>query len=373
MPFCTIFTSVVAVSGTDPALYVPLVNEVYLRQNVLACFHCSKFEEDKIRSVAELLLRSSPNPPVALPAFPECLFPDLEIPLDLALGMTALWEAVETAFLGRLHRITLANRIWSNLSLRYLTTIKKKFKRFLGRDSKMQLTVNLFVERYNEVPRPWDEDSVSEMRNRVENLAETIVGQVEERRQEADVEMRVIAEQSWLGRQLVEKLQTIAAVAQLELDRFVDTAALVQDFCSASLGKVPPDATKSLRFEVPKVFGEEISDEWTGSLADIVLANELPEKILPEAFDTYNVSVLESASTYVNKLSDGVKKEIGKFETELKPKPQKNKGKAPAKGKKTKGPTIDDVPNLEDLELNKINTKKQQLLSVSICFIFFEK
>jgi hypothetical protein len=48
-PFCTIFTSVVAVSSTDPPKCVPLLNEVYLRQDVLACFHCAALDDDKIR------------------------------------------------------------------------------------------------------------------------------------------------------------------------------------------------------------------------------------------------------------------------------------------------------------------------------------
>jgi hypothetical protein len=63
-PFCTIFTSVVAVSSTDPLKCVPLLNEVYLRQDVLACFHCATLDDDKIRliektSKKQLLIRTA--------------------------------------------------------------------------------------------------------------------------------------------------------------------------------------------------------------------------------------------------------------------------------------------------------------------------
>jgi hypothetical protein len=375
MQFCTIFTSVVSVSNTDPTAVVSLANEVYLRQNVLACYHCPGFDDEKIRSVTELLLRASPNPPVPLPVpISDVPFPDFEIAPDLALGIASLWEAIETAYLGRLHRAVLAHRVDLNLSARYLRTIRKQFINYLDRESNMQSTVNDFVHRYNEVPRPWDEESIGEMLQRVENLRDTIMEEVEERRREADITMKDIADRPWLGRQLVEKLQLVSAITQLELDRFVDSAAVLQDFCSASLGKVPPDATKSLRFEVPKVFGEDISDGWSDSLAQILLAEEFPEEeVLPEAFNAYLQSVLESAKTYITKMTAGVQTEIGKIENEFKPKPQKGKGKAPAKGKKGKGPTLDDVPSLEDLELQRITAKRMQLLQVfsQICKLLF--
>lgn len=127
--------------------------------------------------MAELLLRPSPNPPAPLPhSIIEIPLPEFEIPKDLALGMAALWEAVEIAYLGRLHRLTLAARTQASLKTRYLHFNKKHFSRFLGRDSLMQATVDAFVEVYNQVPRPWDVNSIVELTSQVERLTETITG-----------------------------------------------------------------------------------------------------------------------------------------------------------------------------------------------------
>jgi len=127
--------------------------------------------------VVELLLRSSPNPPAPLPLSKvESSLPEFKIPEDLAMGMAALWEAVEVAYLGRLHRLILASRTQACLSMRYLRFIKKQFSRFLGRESLMQAVVDSFVEVYNQVPRPWDVNSTVELTSQVERLTETITG-----------------------------------------------------------------------------------------------------------------------------------------------------------------------------------------------------
>lgn len=189
--------------------------------------------------------------------------------------------------------------------------------------------------------------------------------QIETRRREADLEMKEVAEQPWLSMQLAEKLQLVSCVAQLELDRFVDTAALLQDFCTASLGKVPPDASKSVRFEAPKALGDEVNEEWTATLANLLLAEELPEQSVPDAFVAYAKSMLEAATAYVTKLVAKVRTEIGKMENEFKLKPAKGKGKKnPAKGKKEKGPVVEDIPSLEDLELQRLTAQRMHLLKV---------
>jgi hypothetical protein len=129
--------------------------------------------------VAELVLRSSPNPPAPLPrGVNESQLPEFDIPTDLALGMAALWEAVEIAYLGRLHRFTLAARTQASLVTRYLLFAKKHFSRFLGRESCMQAAVDAFVEVFNQVPRPWDENSTDELISQVERLTETITGTI---------------------------------------------------------------------------------------------------------------------------------------------------------------------------------------------------
>jgi hypothetical protein len=189
--------------------------------------------------------------------------------------------------------------------------------------------------------------------------------QIEARRREADQELKEVAEQPWLSMQLAEKLQLVSCVAQLELDRFVDTAALLQDFCTACLGKVPPDASKSVRFEAPKALGDEVNDEWTTTLASLLLAEELPDQSLPESFVAYTQSVLEAATAYVTKLVTKIGAEIGKMENEFKPKPAKKKAKKPSK--KNKGPTVEDITSLEDLELQKLTAQRMQLLQASFC------
>ncbi|CAB3375517.1 Hypothetical predicted protein [Cloeon dipterum] len=360
-PYRTIFTSVVSLSPTEPPPpVVPLVNELYLRQDVLSCLHCSSFTEENVLAVAEMLLKSSPHPPPEPAALQgQVAFPDFEIPADLARGMVALWEALETAYLGHLHRVTLARRTMANLFVRHVNSLKKCFERFLVREDNLQRTVDEFVEWYNAVPRPWVEESKTEIRNRLEVVEKSILSQVEARRREADEEVKRNSEQPVLARTLLEKLQVGGAVAQLELDRFVDTMAVLQDFASASLGKIPPDAKKSVRFEVPKVLGPEVGDSWATALAEALLGPEGPSA-LPEEFVAYLGSVVESAKAFVTKLVGGQKSAIGKMEKEFQP---KKKGKDKKKAKKgKKGPTIDDVPSLADLEEERLRIKRITLL-----------
>jgi hypothetical protein len=92
------------------------------------------------------------------------------------MGMAALWEALEVAYLGRLHRLILAARTQASLTTRYLRFIKKQFSRFLGRDSLMQAVDDAFVVVYNQVPMPWDVNSTVELASQVERLTETITG-----------------------------------------------------------------------------------------------------------------------------------------------------------------------------------------------------
>ncbi|XP_059481294.1 uncharacterized protein LOC132200104 [Neocloeon triangulifer] len=360
-PFCTVFTSVVAVSPTEPPPVVSLVNEVYLRQDVFACVHCVQFEESAIKDLAEMLLRASPHPPaepIALQS--ESTVPDFNIPSDLKLGMVALWEALETAYLARLHRVALTRRTMQVCFARHLSSVKTRFGKFLGREDSIQTVLDLFAGRYKEVPRPWDEESKSEMVKRIEQLNETIYGQIETKRREASEEINEIAEKSILARLLIEKLQVAAAVAQLELDRFVDTVALLQDFSYASLEKIPPNASKSVRYEVPKVIGAEVGDEWTNLVAKTLIADEFPDEWMPEEFADYLSSVVDSARTNVEKLTGSQKIEIDKMEKEFQPKPQKGKGAKDkgAKAKKGKGPTVDDVPSLADLEAERFAAKR---------------
>lgn len=93
--------------------------------------------------------------------------------------MAALWEAVESAYLGRLHRVILSARTQASLATRFLRYTKKQFARFLGRESRMQVAVDAFVEAYNYVPRPWDENSKVELTSQVERLTETLTGNFE--------------------------------------------------------------------------------------------------------------------------------------------------------------------------------------------------
>jgi hypothetical protein len=98
-------------------------------------------------------------------------------------------------------------------------------------------------------------------------------------------------------------------------------------------------------------------------MASLLLAEELPDLSLPDSFVGYTKSVLEEATAYVAKLVTKIRTEIGKMEKEFQPKPAKKKAKKPSE---KKGLTVEDIPSLEDLELQKLTAQRMQLLQASL-------
>jgi hypothetical protein len=126
-----------------------------------------------------LLISSTSNPPASLRrrVFKSEL-PEFDISRDSALDLADLWEGVETFYVCRLEKITLAARTQASLTRRCLLFTKKQFSRFLGRENAMQASVDAFIKVYNRAPRPWNVSSTDDITSQVERLTEKMKGRI---------------------------------------------------------------------------------------------------------------------------------------------------------------------------------------------------
>jgi hypothetical protein len=123
---------------------------------------------------------------------------------------------------------------------------------------------------------------------------------VKTRGYEEEKEIKEAVVQPWLMKHFLETARNVSCITQLEMDRFLNTTGLLQDYVALSLRE--DRQPKHWRFEPPEEIGDEMEKEWTLNLASLLLAEELPDQYLPDSFVAYCQSMLKAATAYVNEL-----------------------------------------------------------------------
>lgn len=169
--------------------------------------------------------------------------------------------------------------------------------------------------------------------------------------------------QPWLMKHFLETARNVSYITQLEMDRFVNTTGLLQDYMALSLRE--DRQPKHWRFEPPVEICNEIAQEWSVTLASLLLAEELPDQYLPDSFVAYCQSMLKANTAYVNELVMIICCEIEKTENKLKLKNEKK----PIMTKNHS--TVEDTFSLIDMKQKCLAAQQLQLLQASYFFYKF--
>ncbi len=155
--------------------------------------------------------------------------------VELAKVLADRWIKLETRFTeqlrGRLHAIA-QERL---ASLSHFAVLRKNFFRFLRRpDNKMEL-VNAFVADYNRLHPDlrMDVQSKEEMHQRADELGDKLWDITDRRREESEDQLQQIQNDGWVDNQSAALVTLYCCLLQLEIDRYLGSICIAQDYFSA--------------------------------------------------------------------------------------------------------------------------------------------
>ncbi|KAI4486762.1 hypothetical protein M0804_006132 [Polistes exclamans] len=165
--------------------------------------------------------------------------------LDLSLNpvlldaLATLWENLEEIYINDLMEILSLKRIHSIAVIPYKNFLINNMMKFIDRPDIKQNLLNEFQLMFNEINDDMrnDEDVKCELHCRLIEFQTRLFDICDLKRREAEQERRKIVNEHWTDFEAVILVNIYLSIIQSEIDRFVDTIQMIQDYYTNMLEK----------------------------------------------------------------------------------------------------------------------------------------
>ncbi|XP_054439986.1 sperm flagellar protein 2 [Pteronotus mesoamericanus] len=191
----------------------------------------------------------SPTPAVPPPPKPgseEWVYVNEPIPEEIPLFLVPYWELIENYYVDSIKTVLRNLREDQHIVLNFLYKIRTSFQQFLRRPDHKQNFVSQWQADFNSLPEDlWeDEETKSEMHQRVNDLRDCLWDICDARKEEAEQERLDIINKSWLQDSIGIMMNNFFSLMQAELNRFQDTKRLLHDYYQGMECKIPTEDNK---------------------------------------------------------------------------------------------------------------------------------
>ncbi|XP_011059054.1 PREDICTED: sperm flagellar protein 2-like [Acromyrmex echinatior] len=153
--------------------------------------------------------------------------------------LATLWESVEQAYIENLKEILSLKRMHMSAIIPYKKLVFRNLMRFIDRPDKRQILLKDFQQAFNEIDDDLrkDLDMKCELHCRVDDFQKELWELCDARRYEAEEERKRTLRNQWILMETVVLVNVYIGILQTEVDRFVDTMQLLQDYYTSMLQK----------------------------------------------------------------------------------------------------------------------------------------
>ncbi|XP_071639913.1 sperm flagellar protein 2-like [Temnothorax longispinosus] len=187
---------------------------------------------------------------------------DLFQPPALLEILATLWESVEHAYIENLKEILFLKRMHTSAVLPYKNFVLSNLMRFVDRPDKRQILLQDFHRAFNEIDEDLREDldMKCELHCRVDSFRTELWELCDARKHEAEEERRRTLRNEWTLMGAVVLVNVYIGILQTEVDRFVDTMQLLQDYYT-SMSQKPLQESRFSKIVLDNVELEDVLQE----------------------------------------------------------------------------------------------------------------
>ncbi|XP_013409132.1 sperm flagellar protein 2 isoform X2 [Lingula anatina] len=181
------------------------------------------------------------GPPPPEPGSEEWEYVDTALDMELAKILAPHWETVEESYVANNKHTFRKIREEREMIYRYFYQIRQDFQAYLKRPDHKKEFVAQWQKDYNEVPDDTrdDEETRSELHQRVDDLRERLWSICDERKDNAEKERTDIINDGWLEDRLGILSNDYITLMQCEVDRYQDTIRLLKDYYRGMEAPIP--------------------------------------------------------------------------------------------------------------------------------------
>ncbi|XP_025156059.1 sperm flagellar protein 2-like [Harpegnathos saltator] len=164
---------------------------------------------------------------------------DFPQPPLLLETLAMLWESVEEGYVENLKEILSLKRIHTSTVIPYKESVLSNLRKFIDRPDNRQDLLQDFHRAFNKFDEDLREDAdvKCELHCRVVDFRAELWDLCDTRRHIAEEERKRILRNQWIPLETVVLVNVYIEILQTEIDRFIDTVQLLQDYYTSMLQK----------------------------------------------------------------------------------------------------------------------------------------
>ncbi|XP_011862082.1 PREDICTED: sperm flagellar protein 2-like, partial [Vollenhovia emeryi] len=217
---------------------------------------------------------------------------DLFQPPALLEILATLWESVEQAYIENLKEIFSLKRMHTSAIIPYKNFVRDNLMRFVDRPDRRQILLQDFHRAFNEIDEDLREDldMKCELHCRVDSFRTELWDLCDARKHEAEEERKRTLRNGWTLMEAVVLVNVYIGILQIEIDRFVDTMQLLQDYYT-SMSQKPLQESRFSKIILDNV---ELEDILETSLAKERTASKTKTDSIEASAQVINKSQLKT-------------------------------------------------------------------------------
>ncbi|KYN16022.1 Sperm flagellar protein 2 [Trachymyrmex cornetzi] len=186
-------------------------------------------------------------------------------PTALLEILATLWENVEQAYIENLKEILSLKRMHMSAIIPYKNLVFRNLMRFIDQPDKRQILLQDFHQAFNEIDEDLREDldMKCELHCRVDDFRKELWELCDARRYEAEEERKRTLRNQWILMEAVVLVNVYIGILQTEVDRFVDTMQLLQDYY-ISMSQKPLQESRFSKIVLDNIELEDVLQEILG-------------------------------------------------------------------------------------------------------------
>ncbi|CAH1993692.1 unnamed protein product [Acanthoscelides obtectus] len=223
--------------------------------------HAVIVREDKFTQLPEVEIEevepSTDDPPK--PGEPGWEYLIAKLPSELSYALASLWENLEDVYIGDFQQLLFIKRLLLNAVMPFASYARKHMGEVITAPDNRQDYLRRFQQMYNEFDDDIrvDVEFKAELHCRVQEMKDKLIDLCDKKMLASERERGCLINQRWAPRHLTELLNTYICAFQLELDRFLDTQALIADYYIGVITKVPNPEDTLVKENLPRVESED--------------------------------------------------------------------------------------------------------------------
>ncbi|MCJ8745312.1 hypothetical protein PDJAM_G00128940 [Pangasius djambal] len=230
-----------ALSTVEPDSLCPPVSLIRAENSQPGALH----RDSKRASISSSSAAEAPPPE---PGSSSWVYVDDELPKEMSENLLSHWENMCSSYVSNVKAVMQNLRKERNLIIHHLYNIREEYKQYLMRPDLKQEFVCVWQREYNSVSDDTrhEDETKSELHQRLEDLRERLWDICDKRREEAMQEKAALTEDSWLENHTSVLINHYCTLIQVEVDRFQYTLHLLRNYYAGMYrGAVPEAAPES--------------------------------------------------------------------------------------------------------------------------------